>query len=115
METIVEPERNIPVAVKTDVVVVGSGPAGFAAAVAAARNGAETLLVERYGFLGGLSTGGLVGPFMTWHAGKEPIIEGIFQEMIDRLKSKEGFQERSSFDPEIMKQVMLEMCEEARR
>ena len=49
----------------TDVLVVGGGPAGFAAAVASARNGAKTLLLERAGMLGGMATAGLVGPFMT--------------------------------------------------
>jgi len=55
-----EPSREIPVMRKVDVVVVGGGSGGFGAAIAAARNGAETLLVERYGFLGGMVTGGLV-------------------------------------------------------
>ena len=57
---IVQPAREIPVFHKTDVVVVGGGPAGFAAAVAAARNGAKVALVERYGSLGGLFTNGMV-------------------------------------------------------
>ena len=60
MKTIVEDRRETDVAAEVDVVVAGGGPAGLAAAVAAARNGAETILVERYGHLGGLATGGLV-------------------------------------------------------
>jgi NADPH-dependent 2,4-dienoyl-CoA reductase/sulfur reductase-like enzyme len=60
ISTIQEPSREIHVAQEADVVVVGGGPAGIAAAIAAARNGAETVLVERYGHLGGLATGGLV-------------------------------------------------------
>ena len=52
METIVDKEREIPVAFNVDVVVAGGGPAGVGAAIAAAREGAETLLVERYGHLG---------------------------------------------------------------
>ena len=59
-KTIVEPERELPVLAETDVLVVGGGPAGTAAAVAAARLGADVLLIERYNHLGGLSTGGLV-------------------------------------------------------
>jgi hypothetical protein len=59
-KTVFEPGREIPVFAKTDVLVVGGGPAGTAAAIAAARVGADVLLVERYNHLGGLSTGGLV-------------------------------------------------------
>ncbi len=57
---VIQPERPLAVMHETDVLVVGGGPAGFAAAVAAARAGAKTTLVERYGYLGGLWTGGLV-------------------------------------------------------
>lgn len=60
MKTIIEKRRVTEVAAEVDVVVAGGGPAGFAAATAAARNGAKTILVERYGYLGGLATGGLV-------------------------------------------------------
>ncbi|MDR2746632.1 MAG: FAD-dependent oxidoreductase [Treponema sp.] len=70
---------------KTDIIVAGAGPSGCAAAVAAARMGARVLLVERYGFAGGMNTAALVGPLMTFHAGKVQIIRGIAQEIIDRL------------------------------
>lgn len=59
-QTIYEPPRETPVHAVTDVLVVGGGPAGCAAALAARRMGAEAVLVERYNHLGGLSTGGLV-------------------------------------------------------
>jgi len=55
-----EPARQTPVIDEVDVVVCGGGPAGTAAAVAAARAGASVMLLERYGCLGGLATGGLV-------------------------------------------------------
>jgi len=79
--------RAVPVTRETQVIVVGGGPAGIAAAIASARNGARTLLVERYGFLGGMATAGLVGPFMTCYDidGQEPIIAGVFKELVDRL------------------------------
>ena len=57
---VVEPARTTKVCRETEVLVVGGGPAGVAAAVAAARNGADTTLIERYNHLGGMATGGLV-------------------------------------------------------
>ena len=58
--TVYEPPRETPVHAETDVLVIGGGPAGCAAALAARRLGAQVTLVERYNHLGGLSTGGLV-------------------------------------------------------
>jgi pyruvate/2-oxoglutarate dehydrogenase complex dihydrolipoamide dehydrogenase (E3) component len=57
LKTIVEPAQEIKVFSEADVVVVGGGPGGYAAAVAAARNGAKTILIERYGHLGRMATG----------------------------------------------------------
>src|SRR5581483_4972002 len=81
-----EPARETPVYAETDVLVVGGGPAGCAAAVAALRLGAEVTLVERYNHLGGLSTGGLVIWIdrMTDWEGRQ-VIAGIGQELLDRL------------------------------
>lgn len=74
---------------KYEVVVLGSGPAGTAAAIAATRAGAKTLLVEQYGFLGGLSVSGL--PLLTFHtvSGRQ-IVRGIAQELVDELKEAGG-------------------------
>src|ERR1700719_2588288 len=84
--TFVEPAREIPVFAETDVLVVGGGPAGTAAAIAAARLGADVLLVERYNHLGGLSTGGLVIWIdrMTDWSGAH-VIRGIADELMERL------------------------------
>jgi hypothetical protein len=73
-----------------DVVIIGGGPAGALAAIAAGRNGAKTLLVERYGYLGGMLTAGGTGPQMTYHAGKVQVVGGIPGELIRRMV-KEGF------------------------
>ena len=87
-KTVTEPSREIPVLREADVVVVGGGPGGCAAAVTAARNGAKTILVERYGHLGGMATGGLVNiiPNLADIYGKQGI-GGFCQEYITRLKT----------------------------
>ncbi|HEY98119.1 MAG TPA: FAD-dependent oxidoreductase [Dehalococcoidia bacterium] len=88
---ITEPKRETRVYCETDVLVVGGGPAGVGAAIAAARNGAKTLLIERYGHLGGLATGGLVLCIMPMSDGtKEQQIAGLCQEIIDRLDTVGG-------------------------
>jgi len=72
--SITEPGRQVPVAASFDVIVCGGGPAGLIAAVAAARNGARTLLIERYGFVGGMATSALVTPISEFrHFGKQHI------------------------------------------
>ena len=107
-----------------DVLVVGGGNAGCAAALAAARHGARTLLVERYGFLGGTATASMVGPWMTFHSGPERIVGGIAQEMVERLMQKGGSPGHiadasdyvptiTPFDPEIHKALLFEMMREA--
>ena len=85
-KTVHETARDIPVFAETDVLVVGGGPAGTTAAIAAARLGADVTLVERYNHLGGLSTGGLVIWIdrMTDWSGRH-IIRGLAEEFMDRL------------------------------
>ena len=84
--TIHEPARTVPVFRDCDVLVVGGGPSGTAAAIAAARSGAEVVLLERANHLGGLSTGGLVIWIdrMTDWSGQQ-IIQGIASDLLDRL------------------------------
>ncbi|MBS7790427.1 FAD-dependent oxidoreductase [Roseococcus sp. SDR] len=85
-ETVPEPGRDIPLHARCDVLVVGGGPSGVAAAVAAARLGARTLLLERHNHLGGLSTGGLVIWIdrMTDWSGQR-VIRGFAEEFLGRL------------------------------
>lgn len=71
-----------------DTVVIGGGPAGSVAAIAAARNGASVLLVERHGFLGGMLTAAGTGPMMSFHAGDVQVVRGIPEEIISRMKEK---------------------------
>ena len=71
-----------------DVAVIGGGIAGCMAALAAARCGANVILIERYGFLGGTLTACGTGPMMTFHAGEIQAVQGITAELIERLKRK---------------------------
>ena len=90
-KTITEPARNIKVFREADVVVIGGGPGGVGAAIAAARGGAKTVLIERYGHLGGMATGGLVNiiPNLSDISGKQRVF-GLPQEMLDRLDKRGG-------------------------
>lgn len=97
-----------------DVAVIGGGTGGVPAAVAAARRGARTLLVERYGFLGGMATAGLVNPYMGYSVGKKEIVRGIFGEIIDSLEEAGGLgRNRRTFDEEVLKLVLDALVQEA--
>ncbi|MFP4250604.1 MAG: FAD-dependent oxidoreductase [Armatimonadota bacterium] len=117
-ETIRETARELPVVGEVDVLVCGGGPAGTAAAVAAARAGAKTMLLERYGCLGGLATGGLVIVLPPLVRGEHQVIGGIGQETLDRLLEAGEAEYRSErgssrFDPEGLKRLSDEMCLDA--
>ncbi|MEX2606109.1 MAG: FAD-dependent oxidoreductase [Kiritimatiellia bacterium] len=92
-----------------DVVVAGAGPAGVAAAIASARSGARTLLVEPQNALGGVWTSGLLSLILD--AGNKP---GIMKEIRERLRGREGVAEnRDLYDAEVMKRVLEELCAES--
>ncbi|MBI4295543.1 MAG: FAD-dependent oxidoreductase [Chloroflexi bacterium] len=95
-----------------DVIVVGGGTGGVPAAIAAARNGASVLLIEKNGFLGGLTTGGLVRTQTYWvdRDLKEPYVKGIFAEVLERLRELEALDEDGrTWDEEVLKYVWEEM------
>ncbi len=128
-------DKGIPVIGEFDVLVIGGGPAGIGAALAAARAGARTALVERYGFLGGNATAGLVGPFMTSYSddGETQLVKGVFDELVRRMETfggavhpeqvrtgspysgffSKGHDHVTPFDPEAVKLAAAEMMEEA--
>lgn len=113
---VTEPQREIPIFTQTDVLVIGGGPAGTAAAIAASKTGANTWLIERYNHLGGLWTGGEVLPLLSTHAidknkKKIQVINGLGNEMWQRLKSLGMSIDEVNpvIDPEAGKFVLEEM------
>ena len=123
VEMIVEPQRQLPVAANVDVIVAGGGPVGLPAAIAAGRHGAKVLLIERYGFLGGLATAGLVAPILghTSSRAHTPIVAGLLKELTERMHALDGaltWEEACRewgirFDAEALKRVADEMVSEA--
>ena len=83
--TIHERGGSVPVVAESDLVVVGGGPAGIAAAVAGARNGLSVTLLERYPYLGGLASGGMVLVLDDMCNGNEITVKGLCAELIDRM------------------------------
>ena len=114
----VEWKKDVPVVGNYDVVVCGGGPAGFIAAVAAAREGARVALVEQYGFLGGMATMGYVAPLSVFTYNGAQVIGGIPWEFVQRLEAMGGgYVERPlgnvAFDPELYKLCVQRMVLEA--
>ena len=84
-EHVVEKAGNAKIVARSDVVVVGGGPAGFSAALAARREGMSVTLIERYAYLGGLASGGMVLVLDDMSNGPEVTVTGICMEMIERM------------------------------
>ncbi|GIP18622.1 membrane protein [Paenibacillus montaniterrae] len=108
------PSASIPVAHEVDVLVIGGGASGIAAAIAAARAGAQTMLVEQRGFLGGMGTVALVPAFCPFTDKQKPIIRGLGLQLMERMKQAcgpkylEQYQEILDWvpiDPEVLKRV----------
>jgi hypothetical protein len=123
MVNIVEPERKTEITNRAEVVVAGAGVAGVCAAVASARAGADTLLIERYAFPGGTSTAGLMSGITNfYYTGRDQrVVGGIALEVVERLEEKKGVGPgpftsevpQIPNDPELMKLVLIEMLEES--
>ena len=109
-----EPAREIPVTGRVDVVVCGGGPAGVSAAVAAARRGAKTLLLEQHGCLGGIWTSGLLC-WLLDYADKQGLMAELVRRMTERRArtlTDEG-KPTNAFDVEAMKVLLETLCAEA--
>jgi len=95
--TLAEPERRVPVYGDYDVVVLGGGPAGIAAAAAAGACGRRTLLIERYGFLGGMGTAAGVTNFCGLHANVHgditQVVHGVADDLLARIARLGGLNE----------------------
>src|SRR5438046_4088565 len=89
-----EPVRKVSVFGEYDVAVLGGGPAGLAAATSAARNGATVLLIERYGFLGGMGTAAGVTNFCGLHANVfgeiKQVVHGVADDLLERIQAMDG-------------------------
>ena len=115
METMhYEIARDLPLLHRADVIVVGGGPGGLGAAVMARRAGAEVLLVERYGVLGGMAVTGEVHPFMSNHVDNQPLDEPIYTEWIEKMRR---YWPREGKDRDISKDAAMlaaeDLCLEA--
>lgn len=89
---------HLPELPRRDVLVIGGGPAGCAAAIAAARDGARTLLVEQYGCLGGMGTAGLVPAFCPFTDKEKPIVRGIGLAVLEEMKAEMPHVGRDAYD-----------------
>jgi hypothetical protein len=134
MHTFQEPAQDLPIIRNTDVIVVGGGPAGLAAAIASARAGAKTTLIEQFGYLGGTATASLMACINGFRNQVEPdhtqVVRGIAEEIVLTLKELNGLGKSPyaqkayptlpgqmeysyAIDTEKFKYVTLKLCHDA--
>lgn len=111
-------QKEAPIVGHYHTVVCGGGPAGWVAAIASARQGRRTALIERYGFLGGTATTGLVVPLSGCYHGGKRVVGGIAWEFIQKMVDTgaaliELPKGHVSFDPEMYKVIAMDMVKEA--
>lgn len=105
---------TVPLLDRAQIVVTGGGPGGIGAAVAAARAGADVLLIEHYGFLGGMATAGEVNPFMPNHLDGKSLDTGVFEDWMQRIADYGGARKSSRvFDPFVARLAAEDLCLEA--
>lgn len=106
--------EEIPVSKEVDVLVIGGGAAGIAAAISAARNGASTMIIEQRGFFGGMATVSLVPAFCPFSDREKPVIRGIGLELLEQMKAEgvEAYRQKYKdlidwvpIDAEVLKRV----------
>ena len=117
MQYIEEPARKIPVMAETEVLVIGGGPGGLSAALASARTGVETMLVERYGCFGGVITQSMIGT-LAWYRSNASVVDagGIGVEFEQRAKAMDASLSIFFYeivDTEIFKYIADQMVREA--
>jgi len=112
-----EPAKDIKVIDSADIIVLGGGPAGCAAAIAASRLGLDVLLVERYGCLGGMATGGLIIMYAEYDSGMRGLVsefaERIIQDGGRMVETNRIIKHEPFFNPEMYKFMCLDMVEKA--
>ena len=116
-------KQKVPVTVKADVIVIGGGPGGLGAAVASARNGADTMLIERYGCLGGMASVGEVFPFMANHLDGKTLDKPVYVDWVDAMRKYQPDYDgkrdedvetsRGSFSKDTAMLAMEDLCLEA--
>ena len=114
----IEVSRRIPVTESADVVVCGAGPAGWIAAIAAARQGLSVILADRYGFPGGTAVSGYVLPISGFYFGEDRVAGDIAYEFAKRMEAAgaaifEMPRGNVSFDPEYYRIIATRMLDEA--